>query len=259
MSGRLRRLKRLFRHEDGRAILLPIDHGFWYGPMRGIEDPARVTSRVVAGSDGLLVAPGFARAIGQLLPSDRALALRVGATTALSPVQDYEALFAGVKTALRLDADALVHTLYLGRSYDQRAIRDLGRLIESADAYEIPVIAEFLPAGDEWTSQEVAHWARLGFELGASAIKTIYTGDPDSFRQVVETCPVPILIAGGPSQGEPADLLTMVAGATDAGGAGLAIGRRIWQSRDPAHLLTLLNALIHGTMTLEDALAEGGT
>jgi DhnA family fructose-bisphosphate aldolase class Ia len=258
MSGRLRRLKRLFRHEDGRAILLPIDHGFWYGPIKGIEDPMRVTSRVIGGSDGLLVAPGFARAISQLLPSDRALALRVGATTALSPVQDYEVLFTGVTTALRLDADALVHTLYLGRSHDQRAIRDLGRLIESADAYEIPVIAEFLPAGDDWSAREVAHWARLGFELGASAIKTIYTGDRDSFRQVVETCPLPILIAGGPSQGEPADLLTMVAGAIAAGGAGLAIGRRIWQSEDPARLLSLLNALVHRTMTLEEALAEAG-
>jgi DhnA family fructose-bisphosphate aldolase class Ia len=228
MSGKARRLKRLFRHQDGRAILTPIDHGLWYGPMKGIIDPVAVTRKVIGGSDGLLITPGFARAVMDELPADRALALRIGTSTALSPVQDYELVYAGIETALRVDADALVHTLYLGGSRDGQAIRDLGQIIESAGRYEMPVIAEFLPSGDEWGWEDVAHWARFGMELGADVIKTVYTGDPESFRSVVAGC---------------------------SGGAGTAIGRRVWQAQDPEGLLNLFGKLIHGEICLEEALA----
>lgn len=245
MSGHKRRLKRLFRHRDGRAILMPIDHGLWYGPMPGIEDPLAVTRQLVHGSDGLLISPGFARAVADVLPSDRALALRVGASTSLSPVQDYESIFAGIETALRLDADMLVHTLYMGSAHDELALRDLGLLIESAGRYDMPVIAEFLPREESYDWEQVAHWARLGFELGASVIKTVYTGAPDTFRRVVNGCPLPILIAGGPAGASEAETLAMVKEALAAGAAGLAIGRRVWQAPDPAGLLERLNQLVH--------------
>jgi DhnA family fructose-bisphosphate aldolase class Ia len=252
--GRTRRLRRLFRHDDGRAILTPIDHGLYSGPMQGIEDPAGSARRLIPGSDGLLVSPGFARHISAVLPSDRALVLRVGVCTDLSPVQGYEAVFAGIETALRCDADAMVHTLYMGTTRDQDAIRNAGSIVEAADRYGMPVLLEFLPATDDWQPRQVAQWARLGFELGASAIKTIYTGDVDSFARVVAGCPIPILIAGGPVGGTLADLLTTVADAVAAGAAGLAIGRRVWQAADPAHLLELLNGIVHHRLTVEEAL-----
>ncbi len=258
MSGKRRRLRRLFRHPDGRAILTPIDHGLWFGPLEGIERPREVARKVIGGSDGLLLAPGFARAIADELPSDRALVIRVGAATALSPVQDYETVFAGVETALRLDADAMIHTLYLGHARDDQALRDLGNLIETAQPYDVPVVAEFLPAGDapDWPAEQVAHWARLGFEMGADAIKTIYTGQPASFRQVVEGCNLPILVAGGPNVGSLSDLLRTVADAIAAGAAGLAIGRRVWQARDPARLLVALGQLVHNQIGVEEALGS---
>ena len=121
MSGKSRRLGRLFPHADGKAILTPIDHGLWYGPMPEIADPLEVSRMLIPASDGLLITPGFARAVSQILPSDRALALRVGTSTTLSPVQDYESIFVGIETAIRLDADAVVHTLYMGSE------REIGR------------------------------------------------------------------------------------------------------------------------------------
>lgn len=260
MSGKTRRLRRLFRHPDGRAILTPVDHGLYLGPMAGIERPLEVARKVIPGSDGLLVSPGFAEAILDELPSDRALVLRMGVVNALSPAQDYEAVFAGVETALRLDADAMIHTIYMGNARDDQAVRELGRLIETGHRYNIPVIAEFLPTGDqeEWAWEKVAAWARLGFELGASAIKTVYTGKPDTFRRVVEACPVPILIAGGPNVGSLADLVRTVSSAITAGAAGLAIGRRVWQAGDPARLLEMLGQLVHDQIELEQALATIG-
>jgi DhnA family fructose-bisphosphate aldolase class Ia len=223
--------------------------------VAGIESPEAIARLVIPGSDGLLVTPGFARAVAHLLPSDRALTLRIGAATALSPVQDYEAVFAGIETALRLDADAVVHTLYLGSAHDGQAIRDLGQIIEAADRYDMPVIAEFLPRDEAWTVEHVAHWARLGFEVGASVIKTIYTGDPATFARVVAGCPLPILIAGGPAGTDLSDLLRTVTGAIEAGAAGLAIGRRVWQTGHPEAVVSVLSRLIHSQLDLEAALA----
>ena len=102
----------------------------------------------------------------------------------------------------------------------------------------------------------LAAWARLGAELGASAIKTIYTGDVESFARVTGGCPVPILVAGGPAVGSAADLLAMAEEVVAGGGAGLAIGRRVWQAPDPAHLLLLLGGLVHSRITLAEAVGE---
>ena len=252
----LRRFRRLFCHADGRAILVPIDHGLYSGPMAGIEEPLRIAQVVVPRADGLILSPGFARAIAAKLPSRCALVLRVGAINDQSPVQGYEAVYASVDLALRYDADWLVHTLYIGGEHDAPAIRDAGAIVEAADRYNIPVLLEFLPRDDAWLPDQVAAWARLGAELGASAIKTIYTGDVESFARVTGGCPVPILVAGGPAVGSAADLLAMAEEVVAGGGAGLAIGRRVWQAPDPAHLLLLLGGLVHSRITLAEAVGE---
>jgi len=257
-AGLLRRIRRLFCHADGRAILVPIDHGLYSGPMDGIEDPLRVARAVLAGADGLLISPGFARAIAAELPARCALVMRVGAINDQSPVQGYEAVFASVERALRYDTDWLVHSLYMGGEQDAQAIRDAGTLIEAADRYNVPVLLEFLPRDDGWRPDHVAAWARLGAELGASAIKTIYTGDVESFARVTGGCQVPVLVAGGPAGGELDDLLQLASDVVAAGGAGLAIGRRVWQAPDPARLLTMLGGLVHCHITVAEAGAELG-
>ncbi len=252
-AGLLRRTRRLFCHADGRAILVPIDHGLYSGPLRGIEDPLRIAREVIPGADGLLISPGFARVIATELPGDCALAMRVGATNDLSPVQGYEAVYASVERALRYDADWLVHSLYIGGEQDAQAIRDAGAVVEAADRYNVPVILEFLARDNAWQPAHVAAWARLGAELGASAIKTIYTGDPESFAKVTDGCPVPVLVAGGPALGTASDLLHMVEDLVAAGGAGLAIGRRVWQAADPGRLLYVLSGLVHCQITVTEA------
>lgn len=251
-SGLLRRIRRLFCHADGRSILVPIDHGLYSGPMNAIQDPRRIAQAVIPGADGLLLSPGFARAIAAELPASCALALRVGAINDQSPVQGYEAIFASIEHAVRCDADWVVHTLYIGGQQDAVAIRDAGALVEAADRYNVPVLLEFLPRDDGWQPDQVAAWARLGAELGASAIKTIYTGDCESFARVTGGCPVPILVAGGPALGTEVDLLRISEEVVAAGGAGLAVGRRVWQASDPARLLWVLGGIVHGQVTLAE-------
>ena len=107
---------------------------------------------------------------------------------------------------------------------------------------------------DEHRAEYIAHAARVGAELGADVVKTSYTGDPDSFREVVEGCPVPVVIAGGPRTETEAEFLEMVADAIGAGARGVAIGRNVFQHRDPTLITMRICSIVHRGMTAEEAL-----
>ena len=122
----------------------------------------------------------------------------------------------------------------------------------------MPLLAMMYPRGkkigDEYSPEAVAHAARVGAELGADIVKTNYTGDHDSFCLVVESCPVPVVIAGGPRVESEMDLLSMVEGAINAGARGVAMGRNIFQSEDPTLITRRICAVVHGGMTAKEAL-----
>jgi len=83
----------------------------------------------------------------------------------------------------------------------------------------------------------VAHAARIGAELGADIIKANFTGDIQSFRGVIESCPVPVVIAGGPKCKTSQEVLQTTHDALAAGAAGLSIGRNVFQHETPALMI----------------------
>ena len=95
--------------------------------------------------------------------------------------------------------------------------------------------------------------ARIGAELGADIVKTNYTGSPDTFKEIVKGCNVPVVIAGGPKMDTEADLLQMVYDAIGAGATGVAIGRNIFQAEDPTLLVSKLCTIVHKGYTPEEA------
>jgi class I fructose-bisphosphate aldolase len=111
---------------------------------------------------------------------------------------------------------------------------------------------------DEFDPAIVAHCARAGMELGADVVKVPYTGDPDSFAKVVQACRVPVVIAGGPKAPTTRDFLRMVHDSVQAGGAGLSVGRNVFQHKDPARLLRALGSIVHQGAGVEDAMRELG-
>jgi fructose-bisphosphate aldolase/2-amino-3,7-dideoxy-D-threo-hept-6-ulosonate synthase len=98
--------------------------------------------------------------------------------------------------------------------------------------------------------------ARAGAELGADIIKTNYTGDPDSFREVTKGCPVPVVIAGGPKMSTTRDVLQMVRDAIDAGGAGTSIGRNVFQASNPTKMVRAFSKIVHEGASVEEAMKE---
>lgn len=235
MTGKTRRLNRLLVGPQKRCLLSPLDHGGWIGPVQGIHRPRAIVEAVVAGgANALLFSPGFYRRVAPVVPPSTGIVLRVSLTAGLSQEGFQETPIASLETALRMDADAVAVSVFFGRSGDIEIYRWLASLIDSAERYGMPVVAEMMPPSDRfYDADAIAHAARIGMEIGADIIKTMYCGDVEEFKEITASAPVPIIVAGGPGGGNDSDTINMVGDAVAGGAAGVAIGRRVWQAEDP--------------------------
>ena len=122
----------------------------------------------------------------------------------------------------------------------------------------MPLVAMMYPRGPKISSEHdveaVKLAARVGAELGADIVKTNYTGDPDTFKEVVKGCPVPVVIAGGPKIDSIEKLLQMVYDSISVGGAGISIGRNVFQADDPTKVVRALSKIVHENWSVEEDL-----
>ena len=235
MIGKSRRLNRILVGEKKRCLLSPLDHAGWLGPVKGLDRPRWIVDQVVAGgANAILASPGFIRATAPGSPPSVAIVLRLSVTAGLSKQGTQETPIASVETALKLDADAVAVSVFFGREGDLQIYTWLADLIQACSAYDMPVVAEMMPPESSgYNATAIAHAARIGFEIGADIIKTNYCGNVDEFRKVVESVPVPIIVAGGPKQANEPSVAEFTRHAVAGGAVGVAIGRRVWQSDNP--------------------------
>ena len=134
----------------------------------------------------------------------------------------------------------------------------LGSLSEQCDSYGIPLLAMMYPRGpnvkNEHDFELVSHAARVGAELGADIVKTVYTGDLESFRKVVRSCPVPVVVAGGARMKTDSDVLELAESSVQAGAAGLSFGRNVFQHANPETMSRALSAIVHKGATAQEAM-----
>jgi len=246
MTGKMRRLQRLLAGPEHRCLLVALDHAPWLGPIQGLDKPRTIVEKVVAGgANALLMTPGFAREVAPLIGPSVGIVLRVSIMLGPSSEALQETPIATVRTALRMDADAVAVSIFFGRGGEVELMRYLGTLTEECSAYGMPVVAEMMPPeGKSYDAEAIAHVARIGMELGADIVKTNYCGDVKAFKDVVASVPVPILVAGGPMKGSDKDTLQMVREVLEAGAAGVAIGRRIWQAADPKGMVEKIREIL---------------
>ncbi len=235
MIGKTRRMNRLLVGEKKRCLLSPLDHAGWLGPVKGLDRPRWIVEQVVAGgANAILASPGFIRATADLIPPSVGIVLRVSLTAGLSKQGTQETPIATLDTALQMDADAVAVSVFFGRDGDIEIYTYLADLIQACSAYDMPVVAEMMPPEDRFFKPDaIAHAARIGMEIGADIIKTNYCGNVEDFRKVVESVPLPIIVAGGPKQANEPSLASFTCDAVAGGASGVAIGRRVWQSDDP--------------------------
>lgn len=249
-----RRLNRIFR-TDGRTLIVALDHGLTEGPVKGIEDPAVILSKVVSGgADAILTSYGVATHFAQQTSSlGLILRLDVGETKLgkMGPgVQFYQ-----VEDALRVGADAVAVSAFPGTPQEKATLQTMASVIAEAHKWGLPVMAELQPGGFDagpayFTTENIALSARVAAELGADCVKVPYA---DEFQRVVESCYVPVVMLGGVNVNNPRRLFQSVWNAVQTGAAGIAIGRKIFQAEYPAAVVRALMAVIHENTSVDEA------
>ena len=254
-QGKTIRLKRIFR-EDNRTVVVPMDHGVTVGPIAGLQNMQNTVCELLKGGvDAVLINRGIAKKVDT---GTAGLIIHLSGITLLCPEPDNKVQISSVQDAVRLGADAVSVHVNVGAKNEDIMLSTLGKVACECDDYGMPLLAMMYPRGptikDPHAVYVVAHAARLGAELGADIIKTNYTGDTESFKQVVDSCPVPVIIAGGPKAETNKEVLQMVSDSVAAGGAGLSIGRNVFQHEDPAKMTKALCGIVHCGATVEQAL-----
>jgi predicted phospho-2-dehydro-3-deoxyheptonate aldolase len=242
---------------NGKMICIPMDHGVTMGPVKGLTDMDYIIKKVSeGGATAVLVHKGIIHLLRE--PPRIGMIMHLTGSTNLSLTPNKKVQVGFVEEAIRLGADAVSVHINIGCKEEHEMLEILGNLVDECDAWGMPLIAMMYPRGenikDPNNPEVVAHVARIGAELGADVIKTVYTGDPESFRKVVKGCPVPIVIAGGPKSETDRDVLEMAYGAIKAGAIGVAFGRNVFQHDRPDAIVRALNMIIMQGKSVEKAL-----
>jgi len=257
--GKKIRLNNIINPETGKTIIVPMDHGVSSGPIEGLTNIKKAVERVAeGGANAVVIHKGNVRLAFGDGRKNIGLIVHISASTDWSPRKNDKVLVGAVEEALKLGADMVSIHVNMGAEDERGMLRDFGMVSRACEEWQIPLLAMIYGRGpkieNQYDPKVVAHCARLGAELGADIVKVPYTGDPETFAKVVEGAGIPVVIAGGPKMKSKEDVLRMVEGAIKAGGAGLSIGRNVFQAEDPAKMVRAMAAIVHEGKSVEEAL-----
>lgn len=259
MIGKKIRMERIFNRNTGKTIVVPIDHGTTVGPINGVIDMKSTIQKVAdGGANAIVEHKGLVDDGLRGEGPDIGLIIHLSASTSLSPYPNAKTLVCSVEEALKLGADAVSIHVNLGDADEKEMLRDFGEVSFQARSWGMPLLAMIYPRGEKITNEYdvevIKHAARVGCEMGADIVKVSYTGSPETFAQVTEGCSVPVVIAGGEKMDSDREILEMVKGSIDAGGAGVSIGRNVFQHRTPDKIVKAMAKIIHEKSSIEEAL-----
>lgn len=250
--GMKNRISKLIRPKDGRAVWLAVDHGYFLGPLSKLEDPSKTIKPLIPYTDALMLTRGVLRNCVSA-EIDIPFILRVsGGNSIVGPALSNEGIQTCMEEAVRLNAAAVAISVYIGTEHEHQTLLALGKLVDEGERLGIPVLA-VTAVGKELEKRDARYLGlccRIVAELGARMVKTYYC---DDFEKVVEGCPVPIVIAGGPKLNTELDALNLAHDAVREGAAGVDMGRNIWQSRNAAGMIRAIRSIVHENASVKEA------
>jgi putative autoinducer-2 (AI-2) aldolase len=251
--GMANRMSKIITPKTGRTVMLAVDHGYFMGPTTGLENLKKTVDPLIPYADTLMLTRGALR--NYISPDvDIPIVLRVsGGTSILNKNILHEGIVASIEEAIRLNVAGVAFSIMVGSEMERDTILAFTEMIDEAQLYGIPVVA-VTAVGKEMVrdARYMSLASRIAAELGAQIVKTYYV---DGFEQVVQTCPVPIVIAGGKKLPE-LDALKMARAAIKAGAVGVDMGRNIFQSYDPVAMIKAVRAVVHEGASPKDAFAQ---
>lgn len=261
-SGTANRRRRILKTGRG-SLVVAFDHALVLGPIPGTINPSRQIARFIeGGADALLLNLGMMRHLAEAAPGENlpGLIARLDWTTALGTANQVprgafrSCLVARPEDALRHGADAAIVFLVVGSGdpdFDRSEIQRVAKVSRECEQLGLPLIVESVARGPAVQNPQDPEWlllhTRIAAELGADVIKTEYTGDPESMRRVIDSCPIPILVLGGSRTGSDAEILNVVGGIMRAGAAGVFFGRNVFQAKNIPGLMKRIHAVLRGS------------
>jgi putative autoinducer-2 (AI-2) aldolase len=249
--GMQNRLGRLIQ-SDGHCFFLPIDHGYFQGPTSKLEKPGKTIKPLIPYADGLFVTRGVLRA--SVDPKNcPPIILRVsGGTSIIGKDLAHEGITTSVQEALRLNVAAVGMSIFVGSDYEYDSLLNLGKLVDECQNYGLPVMA-VTAVGKELEKRDARYLSlccRIAAELGSTIVKTYWC---ENFEKVVNGCPVPVVMAGGPKCETEREVFDFVYDGMQKGAIGLNLGRNVWQHAHPVAMMKALRAIIHEKASPKEA------
>ncbi|HID93843.1 MAG TPA: 3-hydroxy-5-phosphonooxypentane-2,4-dione thiolase [bacterium (Candidatus Stahlbacteria)] len=248
--GLKNRIARIIKPDTGRTVMLAVDHGYFLGPTTGLEVPRKTIAPLLPYADALMLTRGVLRTSVDANTSTP-IVLRVsGGNSIVGKDLSNEGITTCVEEAIRLNVAAMALSIYVGSEHEHQTLLNLSKLIDEGIKYGIPVLA-VTAVGKEMTrdARYLGLCCRIAAELGAHMVKTYYCED---FKKVVESCPVPIVIAGGKKTAE-RDALQLAFNAIHEGAVGVDMGRNIFQSEHPVAMIKAVRAIVHENASVAQA------
>lgn len=249
--GMKNRLAQLIQ-QDGHCMFMPIDHGYFQGPTRKLEKPGETIKPLLPYCDALFVTRGVLRSA--IDPTNtKPIILRVsGGTSMAGKDLANEGITTSLEDALRLNVSAVGISVFVGSDYEHQTLLNLAKLVNEAERYGIPVMA-VTAVGKELEKRDARYLAlasRIAAELGAKVVKTYWC---ENFEKVVNGCPVPVVIAGGPKVDNEVQVFEFVYDGMQKGAIGINLGRNIWQNEHPIAMAKALHSIVHKKATVKEA------
>jgi putative autoinducer-2 (AI-2) aldolase len=251
--GMQNRLNRLIQ-KDGKALFLPVDHGYFQGPTHSLEKPGETIKPIYQYADALMLTRGVLR--NCIDPAiEKPIIMRVsGAVTVVGEDLANESIVTSIQEILRLNAMAVSMSVFVGSKYENKSLSNLAKLVDECEDYGVPVMA-VTSVGRELEKREARYLAlvaRVSAEIGARVVKTYYC--KDDFEKIVDGCPVPVVIAGGPKTETQKEVFDFVYDGMQKGAIGVNLGRNIWQTENPVASIRAIRGIVHENFTPNEAL-----
>lgn len=251
-------MERIIDRDSKKAVIVPLDHGSSMGPIKGLTDIRDTIEKISLGSaTAVVMHKGMVRFGHRGFGKDLGLILHLSAGTELSSDPTEKTIVTSVEEALKYGADAVSIHINIGGDTEPQMIKSAGEISAKCSEWGVPLLAMVYPRGGnlkETDIDAIKLCTRVAAELGADLVKTNYTGDIDSFAEVVKGAGIPVLIAGGPKINSDIDMLNTVRDSVDAGGSGVSIGRNIFQHKNITGITRAVSEIVLHDSSVEDAL-----
>ncbi len=250
--GKKIRMERIFDRISKNTIIVPMFHGVSAGPIGETIDMSKAVDKIArSGANAVVIHKGEVSAGHRGRGKDVGLIVHMSSSTRFSDDDNDKVIVCSVKEAVALGADAVSIQIPLESGKEKQSFEKLAAIVDQSNEYGIPLLAMVYPCGSkgkkgkEYDAEYAGHCVRVADELGVDIVNVNYTGSPETFKQVVAACKIPVVVSDGPKMNTEKELLEMVEGAMMAGAAGLLIGPKVIQRDDLTTVIGKMSKIVH--------------